>query len=159
MAGRVLFVPSSVYESHKTIMYHLAEELVKRGHHVSIWGVFLKPDRVPVPKGVEDISWTVKVPESYIQNMFLYENASVYKAVWKDSVSEPARKAANWAMALRMCEVALETRRADFEKLFFFSGLDNYKDIVHISFEDEWGDLSVYVFENSSFKVFHKNFC
>ncbi|KFD56583.1 hypothetical protein M514_02687 [Trichuris suis] len=116
-AGRVLFVPSSVYASHKTIMYHLAEELVKRGHQVSVWGVFLKPDRVPIPKGVEDISWIVKVPESYIQNMFLYENASVYKAVWKDSVSEPARKAANWAMALRMCEVALETRRADFEKL------------------------------------------
>uniref|UniRef100_A0A5S6Q9P5 glucuronosyltransferase n=1 Tax=Trichuris muris TaxID=70415 RepID=A0A5S6Q9P5_TRIMR len=116
-AGRVLFIPSSVYPSHKAVMYHLAEELVRRGHQVTTWGIYLKPDRVTIPKGVEDISWIVKVPESYIENMYLYENASVYKAVWKDSVSEPARRAANWVMALRMCEVALETRKSDFEKL------------------------------------------
>ncbi|KRY17223.1 putative UDP-glucuronosyltransferase ugt-58 [Trichinella patagoniensis] len=117
IGGKVLFVPSSIYPSHKMIMHRLAEELVSRGHQVTFWGINLKKDHLITPKGIEDISWSVDVPESYITNLLLYSNASIYQALWSDRVTEPARKAANWAMTSRMCDVALQTRKDDFEKL------------------------------------------
>lgn len=59
----------------------------------------------------------VGVPEKYIQDVFLYENATVYNVIWDENVVEPARKAANWATMRRICEVMLETCKADFMKL------------------------------------------
>ncbi|VDP32526.1 unnamed protein product [Soboliphyme baturini] len=116
-AGRVLMIPSSIRPSHRLVFHRLAEELVRRGHEVVIWQVALKHDRLVVPNGVIDQRWIVSVPEEYIQDLFLYQNTSIYSFLWKESVAEPARKAANWAMTLRMCESALQSRKQDFQNL------------------------------------------
>lgn len=98
-------------------MNRLGEELVRRGHEVVSWRIALKKDKIKPPAGVDERLWIVDVPEKYIKNMFRYENATVYDVIWEDSVTEPARKAANWAMSLRFCETALETRKKDFDAL------------------------------------------
>jgi glucuronosyltransferase len=98
-------------------MHKLGEELVRRGHEVVLWQVALKKDEIKAPKGIDERLWIVDVPEKYIKNMFLYENATVYNVIWEDSVTEPSRKAANWAMTLRFCETILETRKNDFDAL------------------------------------------
>jgi glucuronosyltransferase len=115
--GTVLLSPSSIHKSHKIVMNALAEELVARGHKVIMWYIGMEHDGIPVPKGVEERFWKVQVPEKYIRNMLLYKNATVYNMIWDDSVVEPARKAAYWMMSLRMCELVLETRKAEFDKL------------------------------------------
>lgn len=128
LGGKILISPAAIYPSHKMIFYRLAEELIKRGHEVVEWQVALKDDRtIEPPKGLQRRIWTIDVADKYIRNMFLHENSSIYNLVWDDRVTEPARKAANWAMMTRVCERMLETRKADFDNL-----LNEYFDVVII---------------------------
>lgn len=115
--GKILLLPAAIVPSHKLLFNRLAEELIRRNNTVVSWQVTLKPDNLPVPKGLDHRVVTVEVPEGYIRHMFVDENATVYNVNWEDSVTEQARKAANWAMMLRVCEVLLDTRKADFDAL------------------------------------------
>jgi len=138
--GEVLMMPAYFVPSHRLVMYRLAEELARRGHHVTVWELGLKPveqqpvafPQVSAPPGplprreqyrhlkapnLTRLYWQVDVPDRHVQLAHRFDNASVYNVVWSDAVVEPARRAATWHMAQRLCEQALVTRRADFDAL------------------------------------------
>ncbi|KAI1722310.1 UDP-glucoronosyl and UDP-glucosyl transferase domain-containing protein [Ditylenchus destructor] len=113
-------MPSSIYPVHRFTMRHLAEELVKRKHHVTWFEYGLKqPVNIPLPKGVDEIFVQVSTPNQVLRDIYEHRNHSVHSQIWEPDYWNPSEQTSAWLASIELCDRLLSEpkNRVHFDKL------------------------------------------